>query len=172
MVRVNCGVIAKGFHAEARLCRPARVKGTERKEIYTRARSERRATALWFGLSFVCRARVEANPGKRGNVDCSSLGSEGRETTRQLGLSSDSRAKEHISKKRNRRNGGVDVSCKTRLETFILDRAKKRQVNIRAKRSEGGNGNRMRRQACQRQTRVAAIAMGWGARNKENLTEI
>ena len=45
-MRVNCGVIAKGFHAEARLCRPARVKGTERKEIYTREIGETSDSAV------------------------------------------------------------------------------------------------------------------------------
>lgn len=54
-------------------------------------------------------SRVEANTKKRGNVDCSSLGSEGRETARRLGLPSNDRAKS-AQAKRNRRNGGADAS--------------------------------------------------------------
>ena len=60
------------------------------------------------------------------------------------------------------------------LETYILEsKAKWRQVNLTARRSEGGgSGNQMRRRAGQQQTRVATMVRGWGARNKEHFTEI
>jgi hypothetical protein len=99
-VRVNCGVIANGSHAEAKLCRSAWLKGIEREGIRTQARPERRATARWLDLSSVCRARVEANPKNRGSVDCSSLIPEGRAAARRLGLLSNGWAKEHTSKKK------------------------------------------------------------------------
>lgn len=56
-------------------------------------------------MSTVSWARVEANTKKRENVNCNSLGSEGRGTAWRLGLSSNGQANEHTSKEKRERLG-------------------------------------------------------------------
>ena len=105
---------------------PVRIKGTERKEARTNARSGGRATARHLGLTCVCLSgESESERKEREKRDFSNLRLEGQVAARRLDLSANGKStvmREGTQAKRKRRNGGADTSLmRPGQRAFILE---------------------------------------------------